>query len=320
MRQSILPILQCPACNGPFDLTSEYENEREIRQGWLQCRTGNHRYAIGDGIMRFGEGFGHEAVQSEIEYENSSYDPNDRRLWDRKIIAAGPESLVEIWPHIVHFGSDFRHMIDVMQIGNHHKVLDIGTASCWSSRLLAERGAEVIALDVNDADFYGLKAAEIHFEAHHVYFERVLESMTHLPLADNSMDAITCNASLHHTPDLPLTLKEFFRVLKPGGQAGMTNEGMTSLRHAIAGVIDKLLKREVEHEGSHHDISYREFEDAAQGAGLHIAYQTSLHVEERLSEILGRGVGTAAARMLEKMPILLKQFRSATVVVSKPLA
>ncbi len=192
-------------------------NDCEIRGGYIVCAgRGRHRFEIKEGIVYFASGMNHEAVKKELAYENSTYH-GSTRLTDPQLIAGFPDTLEELWPHTAFFGPDFRALIDRLELFPGAWVLDIGTGPCWSSRLLAQRGARVIALDVNDADFYGLKTSDHLFAAHGVYFERILESMTCLPFADGVMDRITFNASLHHTPNLGQTLVECHRVLKPDG-------------------------------------------------------------------------------------------------------
>ncbi len=174
---------------------------------------------------------------------------------DEKLIAQFPETLSELWPDTRHFGPDFKVLINHLALEPGSWVLDIGTGPCWSSRLLAQRGVNVIALDVNEANFYGLKTSDILFEHHGVYFERILESMTHLPFQNETLDAITFNASFHHTPDQEQTLRECYRVLKPGGTVAMVNEEFVSLRHRV------FPPGEASDTGSHHSIAYSDFEN-----------------------------------------------------------
>jgi ubiquinone/menaquinone biosynthesis C-methylase UbiE/uncharacterized protein YbaR (Trm112 family) len=313
MKEEVLEILQCPRCRGRLRVEAVEERTGEIRRGSLVCSgIEPHRYAIVDGIMRFTTGFDHQAVQRELAYENSTYTGNDK-LTDASVIGQFPDSLGVLWPHTVHFGPDFRQLIDQLpNITPRSWILDVGTAACWSSRLLAERGGRVIALDVTEADYYGLKAADIQFRAHGVYFERVLESMTHLPLCNESLDYITFNASFHHTPDLRRTLQECYRTLKPGGIAAMVNEEFASIRHQYLSA-----KKAATDTGSHHEVSYREFESQAKESGFAVKYLLTQHVKERLRQRLGPSLGDGTARMFDQFPALLKQLNSALVVLTK---
>src|SRR4051794_5815684 len=207
MRPELLGILECPHCAAKLILNAAEQDKHEIRRGSLICSGPlRHLFEIVDGIIRFATGFDHELVKKEIAYENSTYHGSPR-LTDPALIAGFPDTLPELWPHTAHFGPDFRALIDHMELKEGAWVLDVGTGPCWSSRLLAQENVHVIALDVNEAEFYGLKTGDILFAAYEVYFDRILESMTHLPFAAESLDCITFNASFHHTPDHVETLR-----------------------------------------------------------------------------------------------------------------
>lgn len=56
-----------------------------------------------------------------------------------------------------------------------------------------------------------------------------------LPLQDNSVDLVTCALSLSHVPDLRPVMAEFARVLRPGGQAVLSDiHPMATMTGAIA--------------------------------------------------------------------------------------
>ena len=313
MRSELLEILRCPICYNNLVLNEGEKTSREIRTGSLICeRSPRHCFKIEDGIVRFTAGFDHEAVKKEIAYENSSYVGNDDRMRTPAVVAQFPDSLPDLWPNTCHFGPDFRDLIDHLNLKPGQWVLDVGTGPCWSSRLLAQRGAKVIALDVNEANFYGLKTSDILFETHGVYFERILESMTHLPFRDETIDHITFNAAFHHTPDAQKTLDECFRVLKPNGKAAMVNEEFVSLRQKFfpAGEVTDF--------GSHHEIPYREFEEMVKQTGFKLRYHVAHHVGKSLEQKLSSGLGKLAAKVFETIPIALQQLNSALVILTKP--
>jgi SAM-dependent methyltransferase len=312
MRSEILNLLHCPNCRADLDVTPYKVTKLEIRSGTLSCKGPNrHTFDIDDGILRFAVGFDHEAVQRELDYENSTYHGSER-LKDAKLIAQFPDTLAELWPHTRHFGPDFRMLIDELRLKPGSWVLDVGTGPCWSSRLLAQRGFNVIALDVNDAEFYGLRTSDILFQHYDIYFERILESMTHLPLRNASVDAITFNASFHHTPDMQQTLSECFRVLKPGGVVAMVNEEFASIRQRIFPAGQNT------DGGSHHTIHYDEFEQGLRRTGFQHRYFVAHHVRTSLKKVLSPNVGRAVVRALEKFPISLKQLNSALIILRKP--
>ena len=237
--------------------------------------------------------------------------PATRASPTRRSIRRLPESLPLLWPRTANFGQDFSTLVDLLPpISPGTWILDVGTAACWTSRLLSQRGGRVIALDVSDSDHYGLNAADIQFRAHGVYFERILESMTNLPFRDGSIDGITFNASFHHTPDLDRTLAECHRVLKAGGAIGMVNESMVSLKH-------RFFPHAHSDTGSHHDVAYGDFEAAARRAGFAVRYALAQHVRDRMRSGWTGPLGGWAATVFERFPVLLKQLNSAVVLLRK---
>ncbi|HZM01658.1 MAG TPA: methyltransferase domain-containing protein [Candidatus Saccharimonadales bacterium] len=311
MKPDLLEVLQCPHCASPLTLTDDEHDEREVRQGHLSCNGRlRHFFEIKDGIVHLCTGFDHDLVKKELAYENSTYHGSPR-LTDPAIISQFPRTLAELWPHTAHFGPDFAALIDRIKVREGDWVLDIGTGPCWSSRLLAQRGARVVALDINEANFYGLGTADMLFAAHDVYFERVLESMTHLPFADSSMDRITFNASFHHTPDHKQTLKECFRVLKPEGAIAMVNEEFGSLRQTV------FAKKEGSDTGSHHQIPYADFDAAARQAGFQIDFFVADHVRQKLRQKLPALLSSWVVGALETVPGALKQLNSALIILTK---
>jgi SAM-dependent methyltransferase len=86
---------------------------------------------------------------------------------------------------------------------------DIGAGTGIASRLLAERGIRVIAIEPN---VEMRQVAEPHPLVKH---QEATAAATHLP--DASVDLITCFQSFHWFDPSP-TLLEFCRILKPSGR------------------------------------------------------------------------------------------------------
>ena len=94
------------------------------------------------------------------------------------------------------------------------RVLDIGCGEGYNTRLLAERGARVIGIDISP-----------RFIAHAIVQERPkplgieyqIASAVELPFADASFDAATAFMSLMDIPENDRALAEAHRVIAPGG-------------------------------------------------------------------------------------------------------
>jgi len=90
------------------------------------------------------------------------------------------------------------------------KVLDIGAGLGFDSHRLSMRGAHVTALEFSPIL---AESGQINFP--HI---RWIGGFSHcLPFKQASFDAVFCNAALHHMRDIPATISESLRVLRPGG-------------------------------------------------------------------------------------------------------
>jgi SAM-dependent methyltransferase len=91
-------------------------------------------------------------------------------------------------------------------------VADLGAGTGISSRLLAERGALVLAVEPNEAM---RRAAEPHPRV-----EWIVASAEHTGLGEASIDLATAFQAFHWF-DAPRALNEMVRVLRPGGRAAL---------------------------------------------------------------------------------------------------
>jgi SAM-dependent methyltransferase len=93
------------------------------------------------------------------------------------------------------------------------QVLDVGCAAGLLSAALAERGAEVLGVDVSE-----VMIAEA--ERRHGGTARFRRADLTEPLdflADDSVDLVTASLVLHYLRDWGPTLRELHRILRPGG-------------------------------------------------------------------------------------------------------
>ncbi|MEA3441800.1 MAG: class I SAM-dependent methyltransferase [Chloroflexota bacterium] len=94
------------------------------------------------------------------------------------------------------------------------KCLDIGCGEGHNTRLLAERGADVTAIDIAKVFVRHARAVEtaapqgIHY---------TIASAVELPFPDNLFDFVTAFMSLMDIPETEQVIAEAFRILKPGG-------------------------------------------------------------------------------------------------------
>lgn len=98
--------------------------------------------------------------------------------------------------------------------------LDIGTGTGHTAALLARSGATVVGLDPAEGM---LAAARERYRAL-PNLEFLLARGDATGLADDTFDLVTARHTLHHHADLPATLAEVRRVLRPGGRFVLVDE------------------------------------------------------------------------------------------------
>jgi ubiquinone/menaquinone biosynthesis C-methylase UbiE len=96
-----------------------------------------------------------------------------------------------------------------------------GPANDLVGFLIYTKAKKVIGIDVSEkAMHFASRRLALHrVDPHRVELILILDSATTIPLDDESVDYIYCEGVLHHTTKPEALLKEFHRVLKPGGQA-----------------------------------------------------------------------------------------------------
>ena len=94
------------------------------------------------------------------------------------------------------------------------KGLDLGCGEGYNTRLLAERGANVIGLDISSV--FVRHAKTFQSLSCHIP-EYLIGNAQELPFADACFDFITGFMSFMDIPDTAALLEEVWRALKPGG-------------------------------------------------------------------------------------------------------
>jgi SAM-dependent methyltransferase len=97
------------------------------------------------------------------------------------------------------------------------RVLDVGCGSGWYAEYLLNRGAAVTAFDVN-LEFVTLTRTRVGERAH------VLRADLADPLdfaGDGEFDVVVCPLVMHYLKDWQPVFREFHRILKPHGSAGL---------------------------------------------------------------------------------------------------
>src|SRR5579864_7665452 len=94
--------------------------------------------------------------------------------------------------------------------------LDAGCGTGTLSRLLAERGCKVLGVEAALEMVEAAGQLARCEESLQLKFERV-ETIARLPMVSHSFDGVLCSSVLEYVPDVDACLREFARVLRPGG-------------------------------------------------------------------------------------------------------
>lgn len=98
------------------------------------------------------------------------------------------------------------------------KLLDAGCGIGVFTRYYAKKGFEVHAIDITS------KAVEItkkSLDAFDLHAEVNVGNVEAIDYPEDYFDYLVSNGVIHHTPDTEKAVKEFYRVLKPGGIASV---------------------------------------------------------------------------------------------------
>jgi SAM-dependent methyltransferase len=234
MREPLIAKIRGARCRaeGRFELEADERDEREVRSGTLSCRDCGHRAAIERGVVDLmpdppelvrREAAGLERFAATMRADG----------WDRARILRLPHDELPYWRGQA---LQFERALERVDPQPGQSLLDVGSNTCWASNAFAQRGLEVVALDITTTEIQGLFTADWWIEAGGVHFERVLSTMFDPALASGSFDWVFCCEVLHHNSpgDLGRTFRELYRVLKPRGTLLVLNEGLrfpTNLKH-----------------------------------------------------------------------------------------
>ena len=119
-----------------------------------------------------------------------------------------------------------RHTLRMIEGKN---VLDVGCASGVISRLIAERCSDVHAIDVIE------ESIKIAKEFNNVEGKTRYEVRDLLknPFPENSFDCVTFLETIEHVENPAIYLREFYRILKPGGFLVLSTPNATSLKNIL---------------------------------------------------------------------------------------
>ncbi len=231
MDEELLEIMCCPRCGGRgLRPVSRCGSDRFSDAG-LSCPSCGRRYRVAGGIVDLLVDPPPEVVREREAFRAfRPGEPATPQEWEehrRTVLALPmlegcslPRADLETWR---------RHGREALGICSGVRweglrVLELGAGRCWLSAHLARLGASVVAVDILEDEVMGLGCGRFFEEAEGIRLNRVLCDMHRLPFRRGSFHAVVATATLHHSPDLPVLLREIGRVLAPGGLLLAANE------------------------------------------------------------------------------------------------
>jgi ubiquinone/menaquinone biosynthesis C-methylase UbiE len=155
-------------------------------------------------------------MQSKIDLYNTAYD-NFAKEVERQVRAEtyGEDLGQTGWMT----AEEFRRFLGFMELKRGARLLEVGFGAGGCSLYAAEVvGLRVTGIDINENGVRNARElADSKGLVEQVRFERIDASQS-LPFADSAFDAIFSNDAICHLDGRPAVLKEWYRLLAPGGR------------------------------------------------------------------------------------------------------
>ncbi len=112
-----------------------------------------------------------------------------------------------------------------MPIGKNERILDVGSGAGWVARELSIRGARVTSLDLSYLNLRKIKDETGQ--------PAIVASGINLPFSDSTLDYVIASEVIEHLNDPASAIREFFRVIKPGGRVVITTPYKEVIRYYL---------------------------------------------------------------------------------------
>ncbi|NVL92181.1 MAG: class I SAM-dependent methyltransferase [Desulfobacterales bacterium] len=206
----IQDILRCPKCHGKL--------ETDSTESSLTCQSDrSHSYPIIDGIPSFVK---REEVSPDDAYWVFDYDETAEE-YDEGV------KLYDEWLG-VDLMKEFKKAIEDVPVKHSSRVLDMSTGTGNIIFGLRELHQETDCIFVGvDLSIGMLRVAQRKFLEAQITVPLLHTQVMQLPFDDNSFDVLTHSGGINTFSDIPATLKEWVRVLKPDGFLWIGDEGIS---------------------------------------------------------------------------------------------
>lgn len=214
MKESVFlkaaEFLRCPKCHAELNLNAAGD--------LLSCgKDSSHRFPIIEGIPSF-------VRREEISPEDAKW------VFEYNEMAEHYDELVKEYDRWlgVNLHEEFLKLAKRINVKPFQRVLDISTGTGAAFLTIKEAhpdvDLELVGVDLSDGM---LHVARRKFETAGIEALFLHTQVKGLPFADESFDIITHSGGINTYADIPATLKEWVRVLKPEGTLIITDEGLS---------------------------------------------------------------------------------------------
>jgi 2-polyprenyl-3-methyl-5-hydroxy-6-metoxy-1,4-benzoquinol methylase len=164
------------------------------------------------------------ATDAEVDTFNRSAESYYATLSNWNHHLAKPFSHIAETPAIL---ANLAVVLESLMLSPGLRVLDFGAGSGWLSRWLTQLGCQVTLLDVSPT---ALAIAREHYARHPVIGDQppprfLVFDGRRIDLPAASVDRIVCFDAFHHAANPDAMIREFARILVPGGLAGFAEPG-----------------------------------------------------------------------------------------------
>jgi len=252
MKEEVLGFLRCPGCqSSSLKVIKDSVSQLEIKSGKLLCLSCAAEYLIEGGIINFLHNAGVGALRERKAMDEDDYitdqagnkfkitDETIRKFSDKFL--AFPEGDGSSFfrkggsfQSTAEASARFYSTLEDLHLSGKEKILEIGACFSYASFKFAQKGCNVVALDISNY----LKVSELYIEK--AYFERLFSDMHRMPFVDNSFDIVFGSAVLHHSKDLKDVFAQIRRVLRPEGRLVLINEAGRGVLERVHPVYKKM--------------------------------------------------------------------------------
>lgn len=171
-------------------------------------------------------------------------------------------------------GDDLARMVELSGVTAESRVLDVATGGGHTALAFAPHAGHVVASDLTAAMLQAAQAFILGKGAQNVSFQ--VADAEALPFADGEFDILTCRIAPHHFAAIRQAVREFARVLRPGGRFVLVDSLVPADPELDAFINGAEVLRDPTHVRSYTEAEWRSF---VEGAGM-IVQQTEVHLKK----------------------------------------